>query len=75
MLCAADSPQEHARLSTLIYFEEEFIRSSSTFMQERPNEVWRQHYSISVSVKGIFKLLGLSVLVLAVVCIQSYIFG
>lgn len=60
-LTASASPDEHAQLSALIDFEEEFIRS----MSERAAEIRKRDYSVSA--KGILQLLGLSVLVLFVV--------
>jgi hypothetical protein len=63
-------PEDYARLTEQIKLEENFVASFTSFVNERRAIRFKQ--SMSVSFKGIFKLLGLFALVFVVIGLKRY---
>jgi hypothetical protein len=69
----ATQAEEYARLTEQIKFEEDFVESFTNFVKERQAARFKQ--SFSVSAKGIFQLLGLTVLIFVAIGLKRYFLG
>lgn len=66
-------PDDYARLTGQIKFEEDFVESFTSFVKERQTARLKQ--TMSVSVRGIFQLLGIAVLIFVAIGLKRYFFG
>lgn len=69
----ATHPEDYARLTEQIKFEEDFVASFTSFAKAQ--QATRLKQSMSVSSKGILQLLGLTVLIFVAIGLKSCFFG
>lgn len=72
-LNAVTQPEDYARLTAQIKFEEDFVESFTTF--SKAGQSTRLKQSMSVSARGILQLLGLAVLIFVAIGLKRHFFG